>query len=165
MYYFDLYTTRECNLNCLYCVQDKSSGQKADYDLNHLRRYLSGFGGEKCIVFYGGEPLLNIDFIKEIMRFFRNDHIKFGIQTNGTLLRRLPQEELTLFDMIMVSIDGYEVSHDRFRGRGTYRTVIDNVNNIKNIIKQRNTIELKNSGGAGASRKNIKVYARLTIIE
>ncbi len=160
MYFFDLYTTRECNLNCKYCAQDKSSRQKAHYDLNHLKRYLSGFEGEKCIVFYGGEPLLNIDFIIEVIHFFSSDNIKFGIQTNGTLLDRLTQEELSLFDMIMISIDGCEVPHDKFRGRGTYRIVL---NNVKNIINYRNIIDLKNNQKTGEITNNTKVYARLTI--
>lgn len=142
MYYFDLYTTRECNLNCAYCVQDRTSKQKAEYDLHHLRRYISDFEGEKCIVFYGGEPLLNIGFIKKVMSFFDSDNIKFGIQTNGILIGRLSPSELALFDMIMVSIDGYEESNDKFRGRGTYKTIIDNVRKAKELTK---------------------VYARLTI--
>lgn len=152
MYYFDLYTTRECNLNCVYCAQDKSSRQKAEYDLEHLKKYISGFQGEKCIVFYGGEPLLNIDFIREVMNFFRSDDIKFGIQTNGTLLGRLSREELLQLDMIMVSVDGYEAPHDKSRGHGTYRTAIHNVIHIMDLAAHNMEI-----------RKHTKVYARLTI--
>lgn len=169
MYFFDLYTTRECNLNCKYCTQDKLSRQKAHYELTYLKRYLSSFEGEKCIVFYGGEPLLNIDFIIEVMRFFNSDNIKFGIQTNGTLLDRMPQEKLLLFDMIIISIDGCEVPHDKFRGRGTYRIVLNNAKNIinernnQNKINLRNIIDLKNSQETGEIRKKTKIYARLTI--
>lgn len=163
MYYFDLYTTQECNLKCRYCVQDKSSRQKAHYDLHQLKRYISSFEGEKCIVFYGGEPLLNIEFIVETMHFFRFDDIKFGVQTNGILLDRIPQEELSLFDMIMVSIDGCEVSHNKARGCGNYHIVLNNVNNIKNNINIRNAINLKNDKETGLVRKRTKVYARLTV--
>lgn len=131
MYYFDLYTTNECNLCCAYCVQDRAIPQKANYNFEHLKQYIMSFEGEKCIVFYGGEPLLNYGFIRDIKKSFAPCNIKFGIQTNGTLLNRILPEDISLFDMIMISIDGDEVAHNRFRGSGTYRAVLENVKGIK----------------------------------
>jgi putative peptide-modifying radical SAM enzyme len=77
------------------------------------------------VTFYGGEPLLNLDAIKQVMDNVEAKH--FMIQTNGTLLDRLPQEYVNRFHTILVSIDGDAELTDSYRGKGTFQKVIDNV--------------------------------------
>jgi putative peptide-modifying radical SAM enzyme len=87
-------------------------------------------GDPDCVVtFYGGEPLLCVDEIKRIMDRVKAKH--FMIQTNGMLLNRLKPEYVNRFHTVLVSIDGDEVLTDYYRGAGTFRRVINNLNLIK----------------------------------
>jgi putative peptide-modifying radical SAM enzyme len=82
-----------------------------------------------CVLtFYGGEPLLCIDEIKQIMDKVKAKH--FMIQTNGLLLDRLDSEYLNRFHTVLVSIDGEEATTDFNRGKGTFRKVTDNLRMI-----------------------------------
>ena len=72
------------------------------------------------IVFYGGEPLMAIDVIKEAVEYVKNTitnkHVQFSIITNGTLLT----EENVLFLInnnfyLQVSLDGPCEIHNRNR--------------------------------------------------
>jgi radical SAM protein with 4Fe4S-binding SPASM domain len=56
---------------------------------------------------------------------------RMNIQTNGTLLTRLPEALLARLSNYMISVDGGEAVTDRFRGKGTYRRVLDNVAAIR----------------------------------
>jgi len=135
--------TNECNLECRYCfgeaVEDVAgdfSGFDVDYCLPKRTSYdvevLRGFCEKDpgCVLtFYGGEPLLCVDEIKRIM-----DNVSakcFMIQTNGLLLDRLDSSYVNRFHTILVSVDGDEVLTDFYRGKGTFRKVIENLKLIK----------------------------------
>jgi len=77
------------------------------------------------LTFYGGEPLLCVDRIKQVMDLAKPLH--FMIQTNGVFLDRLPAEYVNRFHTILVSIDGEEALTDSCRGKGTFRKVVDNL--------------------------------------
>lgn len=85
------------------------------------------------IIFYGGEPLLNIDFVKETMdaqnkyKTVKN----FLIQTNGTLLHKLPKKYVNRFHTVLVSIDGGKETTNRNRGEGTWEKVTQNLKLIR----------------------------------
>jgi putative peptide-modifying radical SAM enzyme len=82
-----------------------------------------------CVLtFYGGEPLLCADEIRQIMDNVAAKH--FMIQTNGLLLDKLEPEYINHFHTVLVSIDGEEALTDLYRGKGTFRKVIDNLNLI-----------------------------------
>lgn len=80
------------------------------------------------LIFYGGEPLVMADRIKEIMDKM---DCKFGIQTNGLLLKRLPIEYLKRIDKMLVSIDGDEERTDVNRGKGVYKLVLKNLRELR----------------------------------
>jgi uncharacterized protein len=141
--YYHIILTDECNLSCSYCRAklfddgDADEGCLAgvdedlpvdlDYDLDALYQFLKK-DPAPAITFYGGEPLLKLDLIRCIM-----DHApvqRFMIQTNGLLLGRLEQQYVNRFSTILVSIDGRECLTDAHRGRGTYRTVMENIRTI-----------------------------------
>lgn len=130
-----LLTTLTCNLKCTYCslgVGDVVGSQdKVSYTVDALdafiRRHLSEH--EVYVTFYGGEPTLNLDFIKEIMG--RYPTFRFQLQTNGTLLDNLPDSVLSNLSNILLSIDGGEAITDGFRGRGVYRQVVKNTRAVR----------------------------------
>src|SRR4030042_1309113 len=141
--FFHVILTGECNSQCRYCFGEAiddfeadSSGSEVDYclpktmnyDVDLLARFCA-HDPECVLTFYGGEPLLCVEEIKEIM-----DGVKakgFMIQTNGLLLDRLEPKYVNRFHTILVSIDGDEELTDFYRGEGTFKKVIENLRLIK----------------------------------
>ncbi|QNK39915.1 thioether cross-link-forming SCIFF peptide maturase [Caproicibacter fermentans] len=138
-----LHVAHDCNLRCEYCFASKgdyNSGRTlmsrevalkaVDYLVSHStgRHYIE-------IDFFGGEPLMNFDVVKEVVAYGRkieeekDKRFYFTITTNGTLLN---QERIDFInenmDNVVISIDGRKevhdaVRHDRF-GRGSYDKVM-----------------------------------------
>lgn len=126
-------TTWLCNLNCIYCGNEPNPyGEPTwiSYDLNQLKKFLE-YDENRIIAFYGGEPTIASDKIMWIM-----DNIgalKFVLQTNGTLIKKLEPKYLLKFDTILISIDGRKEITDYYRGRGIYDIVISNTRYLRNI--------------------------------
>jgi putative peptide-modifying radical SAM enzyme len=103
---------------------DYSLPVQINYSIDSLARFCEA--DKDCVLtFYGGEPLLCIDEIKQIMDSMKAKH--FMIQTNGLLLDCLEPEYVNRFHTILVSVDGDEALTDFYRGKGTFRRVIDNL--------------------------------------
>ena len=141
--FFHVVLTTECNLQCRYCFGetmedfeldfsefslDYSLPKKANYDWTMLADFCKK--DEDCVVtFYGGEPLLCADEIRHIMDTVKPKH--FLIQTNGLLLDSLTSEYINRFHTVLVSMDGEEALTDHYRGKGTFRRVMDNLKLIR----------------------------------
>jgi len=130
-----LLTTLTCNLKCTYCslgVGDVVGSQdKVSYTIDALDAFIGKHLSEHevYVTFYGGEPTLNLGFIREIMA--RYPTFRFQLQTNGTLLDNLPGSVLANLSNILLSIDGGEAITDGFRGRGVYRQVVKNTRAVR----------------------------------
>lgn len=123
-------TTGNCNLACTYCggsVSEGSMPREVEYDVEALRELVAK-DDEATIAFYGGEPLLRIPLIRDIMD--RVGAKRFVLQTNGLLLHHAPQAYLHRFDAILVSLDGRPQVTDSHRGRGLQQKVIAQVRKI-----------------------------------
>ncbi len=142
--FFHVIVTSECNLQCKYCFgeslddfdEDFGDNLEVDYDLprqiNYDIKLLNKFcqkDPECVLTFYGGEPLLGIDKVKQIMDNVSTQ--QFMVQTNGLLLDKLEPEYVNRFHTILVSIDGEETLTDSYRGKGTFRKVVNNLKLIK----------------------------------
>ncbi len=133
-----LLTTLNCNLKCSYCSlgvgEVLGSQRQVGYDLDQLQRFVATqLGGKEIYVtFYGGEPTLNSDFIIAVMQRF--PLFRYQLQTNGTLLDRLPEAVLRRLSNILVSIDGGERITDGYRGRGIYRQVLKNIRQVRRQV-------------------------------
>jgi uncharacterized protein len=134
--------TEVCNSNCKYCYEksmkeenDLNERFKFDYSAPHesrveiskLKKFLEK-DKNPWIEFYGGEPLLQLEKMREIMKSI---NAKFVVQTNGKLLDKLTKEDLKKFEKILVSIDGDEERTDENRGAGTYSKVVENIRLIR----------------------------------
>ena len=142
MHYHIILTTK-CNSQCKYCYEksmndfDIDIEQKVDLDLSapesskvnvkDLKKFI-GKDKNPVIIFYGGEPLLQINKIKEIMD---NIDVPYRMQTNGKLLDKIQREYLNRLDKILVSIDGDQKITDDNRGKGTYNLILKNISLIK----------------------------------
>lgn len=141
--HYHILMSEACNSQCRYCYKksmeefdngldkkfkfDFSSPEISEVDLKKLKRFLLK-DKDAVLIFYGGEPLMEIDKIKRIMDEI---HIPYRMQTNGKLLDRLPAKYVNRIKRILVSLDGTKKRTDFNRGEGTYDKVIANLNLIK----------------------------------
>jgi len=142
MFYY-VTVTMECDLKCTYCYgkacQDFGSDFKGltidydiptsiGYDIEDLKAFIEK-DPRPTIIFYGGEPLLRIRKIEEIMDRIQPEN--YIIQTNGLRLEDVESEYLKRLHTILVSIDGDEKQTDQNRGRGTYKKIIQNLKEVR----------------------------------
>ncbi|AGA70881.1 six-Cys-in-45 modification radical SAM protein [Desulfitobacterium dichloroeliminans LMG P-21439] len=137
-----LHVAHDCNLRCNYCfagtgafggqrgLMDWETGKKAiDFVLE------ASAHRKHCEVdFFGGEPLLNFQVVKDLVDYgkkaaqAKGKTIKFTLTTNAVLLTEDIQNFLEEEDIsVVLSIDGRPEVHDRMRpyanGRGSYDQV------------------------------------------
>ena len=133
-----LLTTLKCNLKCTYCSLGVGavlgSQTELTYDIEQLAAFINRHlaGKEVYITFYGGEPTLNKGLMLDIMQRF--PQFRYQLQTNGTLLDKLPEWALARLSNILVSIDGGEAITDAYRGSGIWSSVMRNVGSIRGQV-------------------------------
>jgi len=140
--FYTTLTTR-CNLQCAYCYGkscqdfgsdfgdleiDYSPPASISYEVSDLSRFLNQ-DPEPTIIFYGGEPLLEVEKIEMVMDSIDAD--RYIIQTNGLLLDRLKPKYIKRLDTVLVSLDGDEILTDRNRGTGVYRRAVENLRSLR----------------------------------
>lgn len=150
-----LFATNTCNFNCTYCYE-KYSTTTIDHKVrlhltsDRMRRAVDDMLARSSdapsvkITFFGGEPLLNFEIVKEAVAYARSrggelgKSVEFAISTNGYLLREEVAEFLVANGFgVLVSIDGDRSAHDLHRrlysGEGTYETVSRNVGRLLSL--------------------------------
>ncbi|MFW9809302.1 MAG: TIGR04084 family radical SAM/SPASM domain-containing protein [Candidatus Thorarchaeota archaeon] len=129
---YHLVLTRRCNLNCSYCHggEETGPGTEIQYSIDDLASFLKK-DDDIQLMFYGGEPMLRVPLIVEIMDRF--PFARFMLQTNSLLLNKLSEDYAKKFHSILVSIDGTKETTDFYRSEGVYRKVIDNVRWLRDI--------------------------------
>lgn len=145
-----LQLANDCNLNCLYCYGDGGSyGRKRELmkfetAQKAIDMMVDNCGEKKelCVVFFGGEPLLNFKVIKQIVSYCKeiekssDKKFMYSMTTNGTIMND------EIFNFIkdnkvaaMISMDGDKGIQDCYRcyenGRGSYDTVVNNIGKFK----------------------------------
>ncbi|MEW6221971.1 MAG: TIGR04084 family radical SAM/SPASM domain-containing protein [Candidatus Hadarchaeota archaeon] len=140
--FFHLILTTQCNLQCKYCFGEANMDfglaphgpvdhhlpERITYSVEELDKFCRQ-DLDCSLIFYGGEPLLCTEDVKKIM-----DNVnakRFLIQTNGMLLDRLGPEYINRLHTIAVSVDGDEALTDFYRGKGTFKKVVENLHRIK----------------------------------
>lgn len=83
-----LAVTLKCNLNCKYCyVQKKEENMPFSVAKKGIDTFLN-HEENKTIIFFGGEPLLNFNLIREIVEYTKNKKINYVLFTNALLLNK-----------------------------------------------------------------------------
>jgi putative peptide-modifying radical SAM enzyme len=127
--HYHIILTKECNLKCNYCGGGSDTPPKEiQYSIDDLEKFIS-LDKNPILEFYGGEPLLRIGTMKDIMDSI--PHAKFVIQTNGMILDKLESKYLNKFHSILISIDGKRSVTDKERGDGVYDRIIQNIKIIR----------------------------------
>ena len=138
-----LHVSHACNLNCAYCFagQGKFHGERALMSFEVGKRALdflvehSGSRRNLEVDFFGGEPLMNWDVVKELVAYARSieaqrgKHFRFTLTTNGMLI----DDDVIDFanremSNVVLSLDGRQEIHDALRvdyqGRGSYEQIV-----------------------------------------
>jgi MoaA/NifB/PqqE/SkfB family radical SAM enzyme len=122
--------TNRCTLKCKHCfvyrkgtpnTPTKENEMSVEQMIKELKRYRKKFGIVR-MVWMGGEPLLRKDILQQGVKLFPQN----TITTNGTL----PLINLGPTITWVVSLDGPESLNDEIRGKGSYKRVIKNLNNL-----------------------------------
>jgi uncharacterized protein len=143
--FFVLYVTDECNMNCKYCFANANN--KATH--NHSPQYTYKDFFEFLVVndfkdidvrFFGGEPLLNIEWIIGFVDFFSKKNIKIAYQifTNLTLLDADTLDFLTINNIrIFASIDTISNARIDF----SERFLLEQINRSTDILLEKGVIQ------------------------
>ena len=138
-----LHVAHTCNLNCAYCFasQGKYHGERALMSLDVGKRALdflienSGSRRNLEVDFFGGEPLMNWEVVKELVAYARQrekeagKNFRFTLTTNGILI----DDEVIAFcnkemSNVVLSLDGRKEINDRTRvdyaGNGSYDRIV-----------------------------------------
>ena len=138
-----LHVAHTCNLNCSYCFasQGKYQGDRAIMSFEVGKRAFdflienSGTRRNLEVDFFGGEPLMNWDVVKQLVAYARsiekqhNKNFRFTLTTNGLLI----DDEVIDFlnkemSNVVLSLDGRRDVHDLFRkdyaGNGSYDRIV-----------------------------------------
>lgn len=138
-----LHIAHDCNLACKYCFADEG-------EYHGKRELMSYEAGKKAldflvansgsrtnleVDFFGGEPLMNFEVVKQLVKYGRsleepnNKKFRFTLTTNGVLLDddilEFANKEMS---NLVLSLDGRKEVHDLMRprrgGQGSYDTVV-----------------------------------------
>ncbi len=137
--------TLNCNFNCPYCFEPSKKSKAIDEaTINNLIAFIKGHTKSETlkITWYGGEPLLALKSIKNILDRISNEvKIKLtehSIITNGYLFEDKAIEVFKQYplDSIQITIDGNKNRHNKLRAlksnknTSTYDRIIKNIINI-----------------------------------
>ena len=148
-----LHVAHTCNLNCSYCFasQGKYHGERAIMSYEVGKRALdflienSGTRRNLEVDFFGGEPLMNWDVVKDLVKYARsvekehNKNFRFTLTTNGMLIDddviEFANKEMS---NVVLSLDGRKEIHDLTRvdyaGNGSYDRIVPK---FKELVESR----------------------------
>ena len=148
-----LHIAHTCNLNCSYCFasQGHYQGERAVMSFEVGKRALdflienSGTRRNLEVDFFGGEPLMNFQVVKDLVKYARsiekehNKNFRFTLTTNGVLI----DDDVIDFcnkemSNVVLSLDGRKEVHDRYRvdynNKGSYDKIVPK---FKKLVQMR----------------------------
>ena len=138
-----LHIAHTCNLNCSYCFasQGKYNGERAimsfEVGKQALDFLVANSKGRRNLEvdFFGGEPLMNFEVVKQLVAYAREiekdagKNFRFTLTTNGVLI----DDDVIDFanremSNVVLSLDGRKEVHDRYRvdyaGNGSWEKIV-----------------------------------------
>ena len=138
-----LHISHDCNLRCKYCFADEGAYHQkrelmsAETGKAAIDFLIANSGSRRNLEvdFFGGEPLMNFEAVKEVVKHAReqekihNKNFRFTLTTNGVLLNDEIIEYLNEnMSNVVLSLDGTKETNDRVRvrvdGRGSYDSIV-----------------------------------------
>ena len=152
-----LHIAHDCNLACKYCFAEEGEyhGRRALMSLEVGKKaldFLVANSGNRVnleVDFFGGEPLMNWQVVKDLVEYGRslekshNKKFRFTLTTNGVLLNddilEFANKEMA---NIVLSIDGRKEVHDKMRpfrgGQGSYDMIVPKFQKVAESRDQMN---------------------------
>jgi uncharacterized protein len=148
--------TDSCNLECEYCgygkfYNDYDKRENKNLDIPSAKRFLDylvelwnsplnrSHNRNIYISFYGGEPLLNMPFIRAIVDYVnrleaKHNRFTFSMTTNGLLLEKYVDYLYENRFNLLISLDGNE-KNNQYRvlknGKPAYKIILENIKKLK----------------------------------
>ena len=138
-----LHIAHDCNLACRYCFAEEGEyhGRRAlmSYEVGKkaLDFLIANSGSRRNLEvdFFGGEPLMNWQVVKDLVAYGREQeklhdkHFRFTVTTNGVLLNDEVQDFVNKeMDNVVLSLDGRKEINDKMRpfrnGTGSYDLIV-----------------------------------------
>ncbi|MBB6693729.1 radical SAM protein [Cohnella xylanilytica] len=143
-----IFPSEICNYRCSFChiwgdtgwaLKEPQRVIREQLDIEVLKRFIDQVaqtGNKVGAILTGGEIMLYRHF-EELVSHLRSRKMNVYVNTNGSLMKnRLPfLIENTV--VVNVSIDGPEEYHDAIRGKGSFRTICDNIEALMAEKKRR----------------------------
>ena len=181
--------TLECNFSCKYCYESRIKGFMTADTQSQLIEFLQLILQkedikELSVMWYGGEPLLSIDIIKNLSEKFieicNEKNLKYtsAIITNGYLIKENVVQALlkSKVNSAQITLDGTEYYHNKKRfladkpNEGTFFKILDNINYLTEnnfIVTIRMNVDKENcedmKGLIDELCKNIKYKDKINI--
>lgn len=152
-----LHVAHDCNLACKYCFAEEGEyhGGRALMSFEVGKKaldFLVANSGNRVnleVDFFGGEPTMNWDVVKQLVQYGRslekehNKKFRFTLTTNGMLLndeiREFANKEM---GNVVLSIDGRKEVNDRMRpfrgGQGSYDVIVPKFQQVAESRNQMN---------------------------
>lgn len=152
-----LHIAHDCNLACKYCFAEegeyKGHRELMSYEVGKkaLDFLIENSGSRRNLEvdFFGGEPLMNWQVVKDLVAYGReqekihNKNFRFTLTTNGVLLNddiiEFANKEMA---NIVLSIDGRKEVHDHMRpsrnGKGSYDLIVPKFEKVAESRNQTN---------------------------
>ncbi len=148
-----IHICHDCNMRCRYCFADEGAyhSVRERMSLETAKKavdFLIQNSGKRKVLemdFFGGEPLMNLEVIKETVAYAKAEGEKVGkkfLFTTTTNALLLDEKTIAFFNAemenVVLSLDGRKEIHDAIRksvnGKGTFDLIIDK---IKHFISLR----------------------------
>lgn len=152
-----LHIAHDCNLACKYCFAEEGEyhGGRSlmSYEVGRKALdFLIANSGNRVnleVDFFGGEPLMNFQVVKDLVAYGRsqekehNKKFRFTLTTNGMLLNDEVMEFANReMANVVLSVDGRKEVHDFMRptrnGKGSYDLIIDKFKKMAELRNQTN---------------------------
>lgn len=149
-----LHIAHDCNLACRYCFAEEGEyhGRRALMSFETGKKaldFLVANSGNRVnleVDFFGGEPLMNWDVVKQLVQYGRslekehNKKFRFTLTTNGVLLNDEVMDFVNKeMSNVVLSLDGRKEINDKMRpfrtGKGSYDLIVPK---FKKLAESRN---------------------------
>lgn len=184
-----LFITEECNLRCKYCYENFTKNSSSYMSLKTAKKSIDFLiknmiehdKKEFLITFFGGEPLLNLDVMRNVINYTFNEaeqyniNLSFSVITNGTIYNKQVEQFILEWHKrtenvnLQVSIDGIPQVQDKNRitkmGEPTSKIVEENLskfialfndNHIDTTIRTHSALTKNNISNLFSSYKYLK---------
>ncbi len=131
--------THKCNLLCPGCYAGSEESRKTSlpyWVANRIIKEKVCLWHSRFTVISGGEPFLWNSEGKDLLDLVKeNDDNFFMVYTNGTLINERIAEKMAELGNITpaISVEGFEESTDKRRGKGTFKKVLDTFRRLREV--------------------------------